>query len=445
MSTINKVSFGKALMMLFATLFMVSCGSDDPVKPDGYDPIKVDFAVISDCHYFKASLGTEGKAFEEYIHSDRKLVAESQAINEAAIELLKKEPVEFVLVSGDLTKDGEKESHIEFAKLLNILEVYGKKVYVVPGNHDINNPHAMRFEGDQKIPVDRVNPEEFVEIYKEYGFGEALYRDPNSLSYIVEPKPGLWIFCLDDNKYDNNITLGVPETSGRYKKETMDWIMKHLAIAREKNKIVIGMQHHGLVEHFAGQSHYPVSKEYVIDDWEEVARKFIAGDMKAIFTGHFHANDVTKYQINIGEIHDIQTGSFVTAPCPYRIVNLDEKSIRLTPKFIEEIKFDTKGMSFQDYATNFIRTGMVGFVVQYLVSNGISEDIAKEIAPYGIEAFIAHYKGDEVLPEKTRQFVEKLNEMKDARVKLLAAMIKSLYRDINPTDNYTWIEIKRRI
>lgn len=443
MSKIN-VYIGKLMVLLFASLLVVSCGKDDPVA-NSYDPIHVDFAVISDCHYFKASLGTEGKAFEEYIRSDRKLVAESQAINEAAIELLKKEPVEFVLVCGDLTKDGEKESHIEFAKLMKILEVYGKKVYVIPGNHDINNPHAMRFEGEQKIPVETVNPEEFVEIYKEFGYEEALYRDPNSLSYIVEPKPGVWLFALDDNKYDNNFTLGAPETSGRYKKETMEWIMKHLKLAKEKNKLVIGMQHHGLVEHFGGQSQYPISKEYVIDDWEEVARNFIAGEMQAIFTGHFHANDVTKHELAIGEIHDIQTGSFLTAPCPYRIVNLTDKSIRLTPKFIEEIKFDTKGVPFPEYATNFIRTGLVDFVVSYLVASGISEDIAKEIAPFGIEAFIAHYKGDEVLPEATRKFVEKLNDMKDAKVKFLGAMIKSLYRDINPTDNYTWIEVKRRI
>lgn len=438
------INFGKLLILLFASLFVISCGNDNPVI-NSYDPISVKFVVISDCHYFKASLGTDGKAFREYIKKDRKLVAESQAINEAAIELLKKEPVEFVLVSGDLTKDGEKESHLEFAKLLRILEIYGKKVYVVPGNHDINNPHAMKFVGDEKIPVDRVNPEEFVEIYKEFGYEEALYRDPNSLSYIVEPKPGLWLFALDDNKYDKNDALGTPETSGRYKKETMEWITKHLALAREKNKIVIGMQHHGLVEHFNGQSHYPISKEYVIDDWEDVARKFIAGDMKAIFTGHFHANDVTKYQIGIGEIHDIQTGSFVTAPCPYRIVELNEKSIRLSPKLIEEVKIDTKGMSFQDYAADFIRTGMVDFVVEYLVSNGIKKDLAKEIAPYGIEAFLAHYKGDEVLPEATRQFLDKLSNEKDPKVKLLVAMIKSIYRDINPTDNYTWIEIKRRV
>lgn len=443
MSKVN-VYIGKLLVLLFASMFVMSCGKDDPVA-NSYEKIKVDFAVISDCHYFKASLGTEGKAFEEYIHSDRKLVAESQAINEAAIELLKKEPVEFVIVCGDLTKDGEKENHLEFAKLMRILEIYAKKVYVIPGNHDINNPHAMRFEGDQKIPVETVSPDEFVEIYKEFGYDEALYRDPNSLSYIVEPKPGVWLFALDDNKYDNNFTLGAPETSGRYKKETMEWIMKHLKIAKEKNKLVLGMQHHGLVEHFSGQSQYPISKEYVIDDWEEVARNFIAGEMHAIFTGHFHANDVTKHELGIGEIHDIQTGSFVTAPCPYRIVNLTDKSIRLTPKFIEEIKYDTKGVPFQEYATNFIRTGLVDFVVSYLVANGISEDLAKQIAPFGIEAFIAHYKGDEVLPEATRKFVEQLNDMKDSKVRFLGAMIKSLYRDINPTDNYTWIEVKRRI
>ena len=115
---------------------------------------------------------------------------ESVEILEVAVERLRRENLDFVIVSGDLTKDGEKLNHERCASILSTLIDDDTKVYVVPGNHDILNSHAVKFLQDGTQPVPTVTPEEFAEIYRDMGYGEAIRRDISSLSYVVEPLPG---------------------------------------------------------------------------------------------------------------------------------------------------------------------------------------------------------------------------------------------------------------
>ena len=73
--------------------------------------------------------------------------------------------------------------------MLGALDAAGVPVLVVPGNHDVLNPRAARFSGDAAEPVAGVAPEEFAAIHADLGYGEALERDPASLSYVAEPVP----------------------------------------------------------------------------------------------------------------------------------------------------------------------------------------------------------------------------------------------------------------
>lgn len=66
---------------------------------------------------------------------------------DAQLEAIKKQKPDVLLVSGDLTKDGELESHEQLAERLEKFkkEVPGVKVYVINGNHDINNENAKNY------------------------------------------------------------------------------------------------------------------------------------------------------------------------------------------------------------------------------------------------------------------------------------------------------------
>ena len=194
----------------------------------------VKIAVLSDLHYMDPSLlKADGSAFQMYLMQDPKLLAESGAILQQIIRKLLIEKPDLVLISGDLTKDGELISHKSLIKQLKILEVNRIKVLVVPGNHDINNPDAKLFNGDNTEPVATITPENFKSLYADYGYRSAIARDPNSLSYVSEPFKDLRILALDANEYYNN-TPSYCVTAGNIKDETMEWAKEQLADAKSK-------------------------------------------------------------------------------------------------------------------------------------------------------------------------------------------------------------------
>ena len=105
------------------------------------------FYFVADPHYFKSSLGAYGKEYEEFMDFEQKCFAETEAINKALFEYLKSAAdSNTVLFGGDLSFNGEKESHLEFKKMLGELKESGKNVYVVTAGHDIE-PHPFCYDG----------------------------------------------------------------------------------------------------------------------------------------------------------------------------------------------------------------------------------------------------------------------------------------------------------
>ena len=213
-----------------------------------------EFAVISDLHYYDKSLGISGTAFQRCIDSDRKLLKESVNLLNLAIDNILQSKAKFVLISGDLTKDGEQLCHQQIVKYLSRLTQNGIKVYVIPGNHDINNHSSCKYEEDKTVPIKTVTSAEFADIYKDFGYGDAIYHDTNSLSYVVEPVNNLWIIGLDTCRYKENKSGKKEIVGGKISQKEKQWLSNILKEANENKKAVIVMQHHGIVEHWNGQS-----------------------------------------------------------------------------------------------------------------------------------------------------------------------------------------------
>ena len=124
-----------------------------------------------------------------------------------------------IILSGDLTLNGEKESHKELAKKLDQVEKDGIQVVVIPGNHDINNKNAASFDGRSRQQDESITGDEFAEIYNDFGYEEALSRDPASLSYTYDLGPDMRLLMLDSCQYSPTNKVG-----GMIKTETYDWI-----------------------------------------------------------------------------------------------------------------------------------------------------------------------------------------------------------------------------
>ncbi len=427
----------KFVVAIVLSLVMISACSDDDDNPNtGDDKLNFKFAVFSDPHLLAKSLMTPGDPGEAYIEQGRKLLQESDAILESLTNSIVASDVDFVLVPGDLTKDGEKASLQSIAGYLEQIENSGKEVYVIPGNHDISNYWAVDYSSGTAVSTDMISATDFETIMGDFGYIQALAKDASSLSYVIEPVEGLVIICLDASKYEENQAGEESIVGGRLKAQTLAWAKNQIELAVTDGKMVFGMMHHGLVEHFQGQKSFPISSEYVIDDWETVADELSAAGMKIMFTGHFHANDVVLHQPDDNWIYDIETGSAISPPSPWRILEVSNSEILdIKTNYVTSINYDLDGEDYQTYASEEFSKGMY-LLIMYVLMNeyGVDEASANQIAPVIAASWLAHYNGDEIITAQAQGVVDMLSNG-DATMQLVGSMIQSIYTDLPPVDN----------
>lgn len=375
----------------------------EPAPPSG-----LEIAVISDTHLYDAELGVTGAAFEAYLESDRKMIAESEQIVDEALKRIGESDAEVVLIAGDLTKDGEAQNHRLLAGKLSALEAKGKRIFIINGNHDISNPLAVRFNENGTVErVETVDRADFREIYRDFGYGEAVASDKSSLSYAVDLNEDYRLIAIDSCKYNDDKLNPMQWTEGELKGSTMSWIKEQLAQAIKDGKRPIGMMHHGLVPHVAIQPQF--FPEYLIDNYDSVARELADAGLNLVFTGHFHSQDVSVLKTEAGsDVYDVETGSLLTAPVPIRYVTLSGSEVSYTSQIIDSVKgLEDKG-DFQTFAREFLMSGLEAMVPGMIAqATGMDEAAAEELANQEIpgagmtvKKFLStcmslHYLGDE--------------------------------------------------
>ncbi len=391
---------------------------------------EVKFMVFSDPHYYDSSLWSEGKALQQYLDYDRKLLRESEELLKEAVDLLGNSDANFVLIPGDLTKDGSRISHINFAKYLESLEEKGKQVYVVPGNHDVLNGAAKALKGDSALTVENIDAFSFETIYADFGYNEALARDRYSLSYVVEPVDGLWILGLDACLYKNNLPGHHPNTDGKFSAQTLAWIDSIAGVGAQEQKRMIAFMHHGIIEHYKGQEKF--FGEYIVDDWEKVSKSFTDLGINIVFTGHYHAQDISMKEWRNGNyIIDVETGSLVTYPCPVREVILSDESLKITTQHIFEIPSQN---DFEAYSRDYVYSGISGIAEETLISYKMKPDQAAKLSGQIADAFVAHYSGDEIVPDRYFN-LKGIGIFGRIVVLVKRKLIVGLYHDLPPADN----------
>lgn len=298
--------------------------------------------IMSDTHYFSNALYSDCEDFTTAMNSDRKMFRESEAILDSALEDLVADKPDVVLISGDLTKDGEQVNHEAMAEKLSEAKEKLKargvdtKFYVINGNHDINNPNGKDYSSGQAVDADRTTVEEFKEIYQEFGYGEdTVQYAPDSdrggsLSYVAKPADGFTLIVVDSGKYSSDQTdsgADLQETGGVISEKLLNWVTEQAQTAKAEGDVVMVMQHHGVVAHFADEP--AVMADYLVDNYEEVSEAYASAGVSYVFTGHMHANDIAAYTASNGNImYDIETGSQVTYPSPSRRVTITKGSGR---------------------------------------------------------------------------------------------------------------------
>ncbi|WP_294079667.1 metallophosphoesterase family protein [Proteiniphilum sp. UBA5384] len=315
--------------VVLISLFILFAGCASSGNPEG---IKI--AVITDIHFLDTLLVSEGDALSAYEQATGRGINDLHEVLEKVLADLETEAPEWLLVTGDITNHGEKQSHLGFIEKLRTLQNRGTRILVIPGNHDINIPDAKAYRGDKAVPAETISKEEFAELYAQFGYADALKRDEHSLSYLAAINESVWLLCFDTNRYEEHTTSSI--TAGRILPATMEWALDILHEAKEKGVTVLGMMHHGLVEHMPYQSTF--FSQYLIDEWQKNADLLADAGLKVVFTGHFHANDITMRTSSAGNaIYDVETASLAHYPFAYRIMTLTDDGLSIDSRFVTSI------------------------------------------------------------------------------------------------------------
>jgi hypothetical protein len=240
---------------------------------------------------------------------------------------------------------------------------------------------------------------------------------------------------------------GSSMTAGRFLDATKAWIKAQLDTAQRRGIRVIGMMHHGVVEHFNNQN--LVFPEYLVGDRDAVASMFSNGGMGVVLTGHFHANDIAQGTPSgaTQSIFDIETGSTVTYPCPYRIIDVASDTLTVTTKHVTSIDYDLKGATdFQAYAHASLRVGLEALITKLIEAPpySIAFEDAAQIAPWLGDGLVAHYVGDEVMPAAVPAEIQTLLGSPGFAKQLAGAMLASIYNDLPPPDNTVTLDLAKR-
>lgn len=160
----------------------------------------------------------------------------------------------------------------------------------------------------------------------------------------------------------------------------MSWIKEQLEQAEKDDKFVIGMMHHGMVEHFTMQEE--LFKDYVVDDWEDVSK------------------DLAEAGLN-----------------------------GLVPQMLAGVLIE-QGMPPQDAMVE----------AEKLANTEVAPSIT--VKALLVNAMVAHYQGDERMDKQTKAIVEGMQASPDPMTQLLGNALTSLLNDPSPRDNNLTIDLK---
>ncbi len=356
--------------------------------------------VATDIHYFAEKLA--GNRCESFIqmarNNDGRVLEYGWEVMDAFLDDMRKEKPDLLILSGDLTLNGERASHEEFAGLLEELSEDGIDVAVIPGNHDINNPNACRYTSDGTERVDSITAEDFENIYADLGYVAADSRDPASLSYLYKIDSDNWVLMLDSCQYDPS-----NETGGMIRRETYEWMEPILEEAEKEGARVISVTHHNLLEESGVSRNFYDS--CTIEHNEELVQMLSDYGVDLHLSGHLHIQHY-KEDEDTG-IYEIVTGSMVMAPCYYGIVRIwndgsyqyDAKSVDVDGWAKRNNYHNRDLANFTTYAENVLRRAAIrdalGDLNRHMEDRKVifTEEKKEEMASYYADLCVKYYEG----------------------------------------------------
>ena len=379
-----KIRKMRTLCLLLAALTLLAGCTDKPKDAAAAQPMMQDWRVIvaTDLHYLAPSLTDHGELFQQVMAAgDGKVTELCDEIADAFLEEVKAARPDALILTGDLSFNGERESHLVLAEKLTTLEAAGVPVLVLPGNHDLYRK-CYSFFGENGEQVESVDAETFREIYRSFGYEEANACDSASLSYMAQLNDGTRVLMLDANTPHDFCSLS---------EKTLGWIENELEKAAEEGQTVLAACHQNLYKHTMFGAGYVLE---CADSLHELLEKY---GVPLIVSGHMHIQHVVTKE----NVTEIATSSLTMGACQYGILNRENGVLRYETRAVDVAGWaagrglqDERLTDFAAYAMQRMESRTRTQAETQLAQRGYSPGEIDELTDYACALNNAYFCGD---------------------------------------------------
>ncbi len=260
--------------------------------------------VVTDTHLLAPALYADSKLFLQALAlGDGKYVQASDILLEALLRQTARIRPDVLVITGDLSLNGEKASHMYLADGLKRLEEMDIPVYVLPGNHDINC-QAVQYLPYSWTPAENVDASGFAEIYRD--FLPERTREDIGFSGIVPVGDDIALLLLDCAYYEPEA-----QTFGFCDIARLEWAEE--ALQSLTGRTVLSMTHHSVVPHTSLWS-----ENYVIYNNHLLMERLAKGHVSMHLSGHLHIQHIAEKD----GLFDIAQSAFSLWPHRYGLVRI---------------------------------------------------------------------------------------------------------------------------
>lgn len=322
-----------SLSLLCSVLVFGAAAKDDPLR----------LIVASDLHWIDDKEVTSDRFFHP-----RDSLGQLSSLTPLIVNRFLKDAAasdaDCLLLTGDLTDSGSLQDAAAFAAILALFEEKtGKQVFVINGNHDVDM--------QDDVPAYAMDHVQFREIYRQFGYDEALAVDGATSSYAVDLKDGYRLLAINSNEWNGG-------GSGAISDALLAWIQSQVKAAKKDGKKIIAMMHHELMEHYSLE--VTMDDFYTLKNYKKMCRLFDKWNIRVTFTGHHHLSDVAVYE-GIHRIYDVNTPALSCYPLCYRYAAFTDKDVTLESRTIEQLDVTGIPSGYSDAQKEMIANDPVGY------------------------------------------------------------------------------------
>lgn len=344
---------------------------------------KLELITATDLHYLTPELTDRGEFFTQMLAAaDGKATYYCEELVEAFLAEVKAQKPDALILTGDLSFNGAVESHKALAEKLAAVEAAGVPVYVLPGNHDVYNHYAAGFQGDSYYLVEPATAADFAAIYEDFGFGEAIARDVDSISYVAQLGEKTRLLMLDTNTLEKPCGLS---------KDTLAWVEQQLAEAQSAGQRVIAAGHQNLYQQTV------FNFWYVISQGEALAALLRQYGVEVFLSGHLH----TQHIMTLEGLTEIISSSLAVTPCQYGLLRLEKGEYRYETRATDVAAWardqglkDETLLNFANYAREYFDQCTRSKIGQQTDFAGFSQAKKEAMLDYACLVNRAYFSGD---------------------------------------------------